>query len=95
MPVDEIQMIEAAGNYFYLHFGGNTYVLRRSIGDIAEKLNPAHFLRINRSDIVRPNEVKEFQGWFHGDQKVILKDGTELRWSRRYRARQNLDFAGK
>jgi DNA-binding LytR/AlgR family response regulator len=38
------------------------------------------------------NAIKEFQSWFHGDYRVILKDGTELRWSRRYRSRQRLDF---
>ena len=50
------------------------------------KLDPARFRRINRSEIVNVERIAELRNWFHGDQKVILKNGTELMWSRRYRA---------
>lgn len=92
VAIDEVDRIEAARNYVCLYSKGSTYILRRSISELAEQLNPSRFLRINRSEIVHLNAIKEFQSWFHGDYKVILKDGTELRWSRRYRARQKLDF---
>ena len=92
ISLDEVERIEAARNYICLHSKGSTYIMRGSIGELADKLNPAKFLRINRSEIIHLNAIKEFQSWFHGDQKIILKDGTELMWSRRYRTRQKPGF---
>jgi len=92
LSVAEIDRVEAQRNYVRLHARSGCYVVRRTIGALAERLDPARFLRLSRSEIVRLDAVKEFQDWFHGDRKVILKDGTELLWSRRYRARQKPDF---
>jgi two-component system LytT family response regulator len=41
-------------------------------------------VRINRGSLVRLDAIREMLPWFHGEYKVILKDSTELRWSRRY-----------
>jgi two-component system LytT family response regulator len=87
VPVEQVDRIEAARNYVHLHVAGARLPLRQTIGTLAERLDPAQFLRISRSEIVRLDAVKEFQAWFHGDYKVVLKDGTELMWSRRYRAK--------
>jgi hypothetical protein len=32
--------------------------------------------------------------WSHGDYRVVMRDGTELTWSRRYRARDERVFGG-
>jgi two-component system LytT family response regulator len=53
------------------------------------KLNPREFIRIRRSTIVRADVIKELQPLFNGEYGVILKDGTQLQSSRRYR--KNLD----
>jgi two-component system, LytTR family, response regulator len=58
----------------------------------ADRLDPASFLRINRSTIVRLDTIKELQPWFHGDYGVILHDGTELMWSQRCRAKSRRAF---
>jgi two-component system LytT family response regulator len=87
VPVEHVDRIEAARNYVHLHVAGARLPLRQTLSALAERLDPAQFLRISRSEIVRLDAVKEFQTWFHGDYKVILKDGTELMWSRRYRAK--------
>jgi two-component system LytT family response regulator len=71
---------------------GAVYRLRTPIGELAERLDPAKFLRINRSQIVRLDAVKELHPWSHGDYHVILHDGTTLTWSRRYRAESESDF---
>ena len=86
IPVERIDRIEADRNYVRLHGGGASYVMRGSIGALAERLDPGRFLRISRSDIVRLDAVTELHPWFHGDYRVILADGTALMWSRRYRA---------
>jgi two-component system, LytTR family, response regulator len=85
LVVERIDWIDAAKNYVEVHAGTRTYLLRSSIGALQERLDPATFVRINRSQIVRLDAVKEMHPWFHGEFKVVLKDGTELMWTRRYR----------
>jgi two-component system LytT family response regulator len=92
LPVDRIDRVEADRNYVRLHSGEATFTLRGSIGSISERLDPEKFLRINRSEIVRLEAVKELQPWFHGDYRVVMRDGTTLMWSRRYRAQTAGDF---
>jgi two-component system LytT family response regulator len=92
LGLEEVDRIEADRNYVKLHARGTTFPLRHTIGALWERLDPTRFLRLSRSEIVRLDAVREFQAWFHGDQKVLLKDGTELIWSRRFRARAKPAF---
>jgi two-component system, LytTR family, response regulator len=91
LPADNIDRIVADRNYLRLFSGGVEYLRRGVLTDLEQRLDPEQFLRINRSEIVRVQAVAEFQPWFHGDYRVRMKDGTVLTWSRRYRARSNLD----
>ena len=59
VPVERIDRVEADRNYVRLHSGGVSYTLRGSISAIADRLDPEKFLRINRSEIVRLDAVKE------------------------------------
>jgi two-component system LytT family response regulator len=87
LPVDSIDWIEADRNDARLHTRETIHVVRSTLNELAARLDPAKFLRISRSAIVRLDAVRELQPWFRGDYRVILQDGTELTWSRRYRAR--------
>ena len=84
VPVREISWIEADRNYLILHCGVKTHTLRGTLESIASSLDPKIFVRINRGSLVRLDAVRELVPWFHGEYNVILKDATELRWSRRY-----------
>jgi two-component system, LytTR family, response regulator len=84
LQVERIQWIGAARNYVTLHAGGEAYTLRGTIEGLSRRLDPARFVRVNRSQIVNLDSVKELQPWFHGEYRLILKDGTEMSWSRRY-----------
>jgi two-component system LytT family response regulator len=86
VEVSRIDFLESARNYVCVHCGDRTHILRSSLEAIAAKLDPAVFRRINRSEIVNLDRIAEIRSWFHGDQKVILKTGKELNWSRRYRS---------
>jgi two-component system LytT family response regulator len=90
---DRIDWIESDRNYIVLHVGGAQHRLRSTIGAIAGRLDPAHFLRVNRSTIVRFDAVQSMSEWSHGDYKVLLKDGAEVSWSRRFRADADRHFA--
>jgi two-component system LytT family response regulator len=83
---DEIDWIEAAGNYVRLHVGTETHLLRETMSAIQKKLDPALFIRIHRSTFVNIEKIKELQPWFHGEYVVIMRDGTQLTMSRSYRS---------
>lgn len=83
---DEIDWIEAAGNYVRLHVGTETHLLRETMNAIQKKLDAGRFIRIHRSTFVNIEKIKELQPWFHGEYVVILRDGTQLTMSRSYRS---------
>lgn len=87
LAVGEIDLIRADGNYLSFRSQGKEYRRRGTLREIEERLDPAQFVRLNRSEIVRLEAVRELQPWFHGDARVILKDGSVLTWSRRYRGK--------
>ena len=82
--VDEIDWVEAEGNYVRLHVGKASHLLRQTIASLEEELDARRFRRIHRSTIVNVDRIRELQPWFRKDYKVILRDGTELTLSRSY-----------
>jgi two-component system LytT family response regulator len=87
LKTDEIDWIEACGNYVNLHAGDETHLLRETLSHLEGRLNPAKFLRIHRSRLVNLDRIKELTPLFNGDYTVSLQDGTELVLSRTYRDR--------
>ncbi len=85
LNTDEIDWIEAEGNYVSIHTGAKAYLLRETISSLETQLDPREFVRIHRSAIVRLDRIKELQPWSHGEYHVILHDGTQLTLSRSYR----------
>ena len=82
LKVDEIDFIEADGNYAKLHVGRKSHLLREKMHDLEGRLDPAKFVRIHRSVIVNLERIKELQPHFNGDYIVVLEDGRQLRLSR-------------
>jgi two-component system LytT family response regulator len=82
---NEIDWIEAEGNYVRIHSGKEKHLLRETISAMESQLNPRTFLRIHRSTIVNLDRIQELQPWFHGEYRIVLKDGTQLMLSRSYR----------
>jgi len=82
---DQIDWIEAEGNYVRLHVGKESHLLRETMTAIEARLASRKFLRVSRSTIVNLERVVEWQPLFHGDSVVILGDGTRLTVSRVYR----------
>ncbi|HXO41323.1 MAG TPA: response regulator [Thermoanaerobaculia bacterium] len=87
LAVDQVDLVRAEANYLHIFASGAEYRRRGTLRDLEGRLDPARFLRLNRSEIVRLETVREVQPWFHGDAKVILRDGSVLTWSRRFRAK--------
>jgi two-component system, LytTR family, response regulator len=82
VAVEEIDWIEAEGNYARLHAGRRVYDVRETLQVLTEKLDPREFIRIHRSTIVNARRIREVQPWFQGSHVVILQSGEELRMSR-------------
>lgn len=87
IKTDEIDWIEAAGNYLKLHVGRDAHLVRETMLSIEAKLDPEKFFRIHRSTLVQIDRIKELHPLFGGDYAVILRNGRELTLSRNYRDR--------
>jgi two-component system LytT family response regulator len=85
--IEEIDWIDAAGNYLRLHSGKETHLLRETMSSLESRLDPARFLRIHRGTIVNVDRIGSIEGRLDGDRAVVLHDGTRLALSRGYRER--------
>jgi two-component system, LytTR family, response regulator len=85
--VEEVDWIEAQGDYVCLHCQGKKHLVREKISDMESQLAADRFLRIHRSTIVSIPRIKEMQPLFHGEYAVVLHDGTRLTMSRSFRDR--------
>jgi two-component system, LytTR family, response regulator len=82
--VREVTRLEADGNNVLVHTARGAYPLRSTLESIEARLDPALFARVHRSHVVNIDEIAEIHPWFHGDYKILMRDGTEIAWSRRY-----------
>lgn len=85
VKISEIDWIEAADYYACLHVGARSHLLRRSLSDLEEDLDPNVFCRVHRSSIVNLERVRGLKVTPDGEYEVLLDTGTSLRLSRRYR----------
>ncbi|HEU0177773.1 MAG TPA: LytTR family transcriptional regulator DNA-binding domain-containing protein [Blastocatellia bacterium] len=87
LKTEDIDWIEACGNYVTLHVGPETHLLRETLSHLENRLDPGRFLRIHRSRLVNLDCIKELTPLFNGDYTVALQSGDELTLSRTYRDR--------
>ena len=87
VDVAEVDWVEADDDYLKLHVGARVHLVRGTLSALETQLDPAEFVRIHRSTIIRISRVKELVPYFHGDYEVKLIDGARLRLSRSYRER--------
>lgn len=83
--IDDIDWIEAAGNYVTLHVGERLYPLRETMAGIEQKLDARRFVRVHRSAIVNLDRVREIEPLDTGDARAHLHGGARVNVSRRYR----------
>ena len=85
LRTEEVDWIEAAGNYVELHVGKESHLLRETMNKLESRLDAKRFLRIHRRIIVNVDRIRQLEGVTHGEYVVVLKDGTRLSSSRGYR----------
>lgn len=88
LPVEQIAWIQADGIYVKLHTrDGAVHLHRGLLGSFDSALDDRAFVRIHRSAIVNIDVVDELRQDAHGDYIAVLRDRTEVRVGRRFRAR--------
>ncbi len=87
IKADTVDWIAADDYYIQLRISGRAHLLRMSMNELEEKLDPKQFLRIHRSTIINLDRVKELHQDPNGEYVVVLKDATELKLSRNRRER--------
>ena len=85
VTVDDIDWIEADGNYVSIHTGARTHLMRETLGNLQRRLDPNKFARIHRSYLVNVDHVQRLDPDSHGEFAVELADGTHLTLTRTYR----------
>ncbi|MDH5175365.1 MAG: LytTR family DNA-binding domain-containing protein [Gammaproteobacteria bacterium] len=85
LDVTTIDWIDAAGDYMCLHADGQTHVLRATMKELEEMLDPAVFQRVHRSTIVNLARVKSLRPHLNGECFLKLQSGQEVKLSRSFR----------
>ncbi len=87
LKAEEIDWIEAEGDYMKFHVSGRTHLMRETMARLEARLDPKRFIRIHRSTIVNIDRLRKLSPSFAGEYAVILHDGTKLKLSRGYHER--------
>jgi two-component system, LytTR family, response regulator len=87
LAMRDIEFVQAAAKQVKIYAAGRCYMFRRSLSDLERRLDPACFVRVHRSTLVNVEHLAEMQPLFHGDYQLILRRGTRITLSRRYRDR--------
>ncbi len=85
LRLDEIDYLQAAGNYVRVYVGAEMHLLRETMNQLEERLKGSSFVRIHRSTIVNIERLRQLQSAFHGEFTVTLVSGAQLTLSRGYR----------
>ena len=84
---DDVDWIDAEGNYVRLHVNGKSHLVRDRMKAVEERLDPARFMRVHRSVIVNVDRIASLEPYFHGEYVVTMRDGARVTSSRTHSAR--------
>jgi two-component system LytT family response regulator len=84
VAAEEVDWIEADGNYVVLHAGAARHRVRETLRALSEMLDPEAFVQAHRSAILNVAHIREMQAWFGGDYIAVMRNGEEVRVSRTY-----------
>src|SRR5471032_3068307 len=85
VPIASIEWIDAAGDYMCIHASGQTHILRGTMKELEDILDPRLFQRVPRSTIVNLRRVKSLRAHMNGEYFLTLEGAHELKMSRTYR----------
>ena len=83
VPLCEVSVISAEGNYVRLRWGQERPLLGRSLAALESKLDPRRFFRANRRQLINLDFIGQVELGEGGRLHVQLRDGPEIEISRR------------
>jgi two-component system LytT family response regulator len=90
---EDIEWIDAAGDYMCVHALGETHIMRKTMKELESELDSSFLQRIHRSTIVNINHIKEMQSHINGEYFLTLNGGHTVKLSRTYKSKlKNLDL---
>ncbi len=84
---DDVDWIDAQGNYVRLHAQGREHLVRETMAGVEARLDASRFVRVHRSAIVNIERIVSLEPYFHGEYVLTMKDGAKLTSSRTYSGR--------
>ena len=83
VTLDQIVLFESEGNYTRVYFDNNRPLMLRSLNHLETKLNPNHFMRVSRRQIVNLAFVESIAPNNVGGLTLTLKNDLKVSMSRR------------
>jgi two-component system, LytTR family, response regulator len=68
-----------------VHADGGPHLIRDSLTELEPRLDPAHFVRVHRGEIIQARAVVRLDALAHGDAVAELDDGSSVVISRTHR----------
>jgi two-component system, LytTR family, response regulator len=87
LSLPDIEFIQSVARHVKIYADGRCHVCNQSLNELERRLSTSSFVRIHRSTVINVQHLAELHPSFHGDYEVVLKRGTRLPLSRRYRDR--------
>ena len=87
---DDIEWIDAAGDYMCVQAGGVTYIMRKTMKELEQELDDSILQRIHRSTIVNIRQVREMESHINGEYFLTLDSGHRVKLSRTYKDKLKL-----
>ncbi len=87
LAMRDIEFVQAAARRVKVYAAGRCFAFRRPLRELEHRLDPSSFVRVHRSTLVNVEHIAEMHPLFHGDCELVLRRGTRLMLSRRYRDR--------
>ena len=87
---EDIEWIDAAGDYMCVQANGTTYIMRKTMKELEKELDPDILQRIHRSTIVNIKQVREMESHINGEYFLTLGSGHRVKLSRTYKDKLKL-----
>ena len=84
VDTEDVQWIESEGDYVALHDGEEAHLVRKTMKQLEQELDPDRFLRVHRSYIVNADYIEELRPLDHGTYQLRMASVTPLKTSRGY-----------
>jgi len=94
LPTREVEFVQSAGKHVKIFAQGRCHLLRQPMHELEARLDPNQFVRVHRSNIVNVDQIVEMHPLFQGDYELVLKRGTRIALSRRFRHRLDRFLVG-